>query len=559
MSSTPDLTLVLPPDLTPQMDANPVQAIDESQLRSLTQGLLSQIQQQATELTLRQTQIDALTHEIRLLRHLRFCAKNEAMNGVQVQLFEEANAEDLAAAEEKLSHLTTPVATTPAKKQPARQALPAELPRVEVIHEPSNTTCSCGKPMKRISQDVSERLDYVPGTFRVERHVRGVWACSCCECVRQQAMPAQVIDGGIPTSNLLAQVVVSKYMDHLPLFRQAKIFARSGVDLSMSTLADWVGACGVALAPLAQALKVQLLQASVLHADESPILILGAKGKTKRGYIWAYASGVHAPLQAVVFEIKPGRSGQYARDFLRHDPPRGGSVSGSDPHLGRPWSGSLVVDDYAGYKALFAPGTAAGDANTSGILEVGCWAHVRRKFFELHVAAKSALAQTALNHMGSLYALEGDMREQALPLDRVLARRQMEALPRLHAFHDWLQASRAQVPNGTASAKALDYALKRWPALVRYCDDAMLPMDNNRIENLIRPWALGRKNWLFTGSLAAGQRAADIMSLIQSAKMNGLEPLAYLSDMLKRLPTHPNSRIAELLPTGWKPACARDA
>ena len=316
---TPDLTLVLPPDLTPQMDANPVQAIDESQLRSLTQGLLSQIQQQATELTLRQTQIDALTHEIRLLRHLRFCAKNEAMNGVQVQLFEEANAEDLAAAEEKLSHLTTPVATTPAKKQPARQALPAELPRVEVIHEPSNTTCGCGKPMKRISQDVSERLDYVPGTFRVERHVRGVWACSCCECVRQQAMPAQVIDGGIPTSNLLAQVVVSKYMDHLPLFRQAKIFARSGVDLGMSTLADWVGACGVALAPLAQALKVQLLQASVLHADESPILILGTKGKTKRGDIWAYASGVHAPLQAVVFEIKPGRSGQYARDFLRHD------------------------------------------------------------------------------------------------------------------------------------------------------------------------------------------------------------------------------------------------
>ena len=200
-----------------------------------------------------------------------------------------------------------------------------------------------------------------------------------------------------------------------------------------------------------------------------------------------------------------------------------------------------------------------GDANTSGILEVGCWAHVRRKFFELHVAAKSALAQTALNHIGSLYALEGDMREQALPLNRVLARRQMEALPRLRAFHDWLQASRAQVPNGTASAKALDYALKRWPALVRYCDDAMLPMDNNRIENLIRPWALGRKNWLFTGSLAAGQRAADIMSLIQSAKMNGLEPLAYLSDVLKRLPTHPNSRIAELLPTGWKPACARDA
>ena len=195
-----------------------------------------------------------------------------------------------------------------------------------------------------------------------------------------------------------------------------------------------------------------------------------------------------------------------------------------------------------------------GDVCVFQILEVGCWAHVRRNFFELHVTAKSALAEVALKHIGALYALEGDMREQALPLDRVLARRKMEALPRLHAFHDWLQASRAQVLNGSATAKALDYALKRWPALVRYCDDATLPMDNNRIENLIRPWALGRKNWLFSGSLAAGARAADIMSLIQSAKMNGLEPLAYLSDVLKRLPSHPNSRIAELLPTGWKPA-----
>ena len=291
-----------------------------------------------------------------------------------------------------------------------------------------------------------------------------------------------------------------------------------------------------------------------LCATRPPITVLGKKGQSQRGYVWAYATGVHDPIQAVVFELKEGRSGQHARDFLCLSPPRDGPWCTADPPA-VPWSGYLLVDDYAGYKALFAAssgGTAAG-----GMTELGCWAHVRRKFHELHIASKSALAQTALEHIGALYGLEREMKESGLSLTEVQLRREREAKPRLQALYEWLMATRSKVPHGTATAKAIDYALKRWPALVRYCEDGSLPLDNNRIENLIRPWALGRKNWLFSGSLAAGQRAADIMSLLQTAKLNGLEPMAYLKDVLQRLPTHPYSRISELLPTHWKaPAAA---
>ncbi|MBE0474813.1 MAG: IS66 family transposase [Rhodoferax sp.] len=546
-----------------------LETLTPTQLQTLALSLIERInedakniQAQSQELKLRQTKIDALTHEIRLLRHLRFAAKTEAMDALQVKLFEEANAEDLADAQQRLAQLGIKPAPAAPKGRPARQRLPANLPRIDIAHEPDDTTCACGEPMKRISEDVSERLDYVPGVFRVERHVRGVWACKCCAHLRQEAMPAQVIESGIPTARLLAQVLIAKYDDHLPLYRQNEIYARSGVDISGSTLADWVGACGVALAPIAQALKAQLLQCQVLHADESPITILGGKGDKKRGYIWAYACGVHESVAAVVFQVKEGRSGRHARDFLQHAPPV--RALNQDAHAPPPikrWSGHLVVDDYGGYKALFVPGAAVGgdtgngDGNSdTSIIEVGCWAHVRCKFFELHVAAKSTLAETALAHIGALYALEREIRDEGLDLAQALERRQGQSLPRLAALHDWLKASREQVTDGTATAKAMDYTLKRWPALVRYASDARLPIDNNRIENQIRPWAVGRKNWLFSGSLAAGARAADIMSLIQTAKMNGIEPLAYLTDVLTRLPTHPNSRIDELLPTRWQPA-----
>jgi len=549
MSKSSVLPLISEPNGAPNFDGKSLDHLNETQLRMLAQNLLQKVAQHSIQLNQQQVHIDALNHEIRLLRHLRYGPKSEAINPAQLQLFEEAIEEDIAAAEAKLAELTAGQSSSKPRNQPKRQPLPAHLPRVDVHHEPDQTECGCGQAMERVSQDVSERLDYVPGTFRVERHIRGVWACRCCQAIQQQPMPAQIINGGIPTSSLMAHVVVSKCVDHMPLFRQSKTFARDGLELSVSTLADWYGACAVALAPLALALKIQLLQSGMLHADETPITVLGKKGQTQRGYVWAYATGVHDPIQAVVFELKEGRSGQHARDFLCLSPPRDGPWCTADPP-GMPWSGYLLVDDYAGYKALFAAssaGTAAG-----GVTELGCWAHVRRKFHELHIASKSALAQTALEHIGALYGLEREMKESGLSLTEVQLRREREAKPRLQALYEWLMATRSKVPHGTATAKAIDYAIKRWPALVRYCEDGSLPLDNNRIENLIRPWALGRKNWLFSGSLAAGQRAADIMSLLQTAKLNGLEPMAYLKDVLQRLPTHPYSRISELLPTHWK-------
>ncbi len=567
-------------DAKPPVEFAP-NALSDAHTHSLVQELMQRLSSQAAqsaalqtqsadrerqlnaELLVRQTKIDALILEIRLLRHHRFGAKTEAMDRVQAQLFEEAHAEDLASAEQQLAQIAVGVPSAAPKAAPKRQALPAELPRIDIAHEPAETDCQCGQPMSRISQDISERLDFVPGTFRVERHIRGVWACKCCQKLgtgqlRQEPMPAQIIDAGLPTAALLAQVLVAKYDDHLPLYRQSEIYARSGVQLSRSTLADWVGSCGVALAPIVQALKAQLLQSQVLHADESPLVILGSKGDKKRGYIWAYASGEREERAAVVFQIKDGRSGQHAKDFLCHEangPPGGqtGGQAGGQMQDQR-WRGYLVVDDYAGYKRLFVPSSPL--EMEPCILEVGCWAHVRRKFFELHVAAKSDLAKLALDHIAALYAVEREIKDQALDLEQTLLRRQTQSLPRLLALHAWLLASREQITDGTGTAKAIDYALRRWPALVRYAHDARLPIDNNRIENQIRPWAVGRKNWMFAGSLAAGQRAADIMSLIQTAKMNGIEPFAYLSDVLKRLPTHPNRRIEELLPTVWRPQTA---
>ncbi|MGH8760375.1 MAG: IS66 family transposase, partial [Burkholderiales bacterium] len=472
-------------------------------------------------------------------------------DATQVKLFEEANAEDLSAAEQRLKALVPEVGTPPANKdKPARKALPAHLPRTEIRHEPSDTTCKCGEAMKRIGEDVSERLDYVPGVFSVQRHIRGVWACKCCECMRQEAMPAQIIDAGIPTANLLAHVLIAKHDDHLPLYRQCEIYARAGVDIALSTLADWVGAAGVALAPIAQALKAQLLQSAVLHADESPVTVLDNKGKKHRGYIWAYATGEHEPRQAVVYQIKNSRAGKHVQEFLRHEPDKPYTDTGQSPpdqSSPRQWSGHLVVDGYSGYSALFEP---VGHACMTA---VGCWVHLRRNFFELHASSKSTLALQALNSIGELYGIEREIREQRLDIAGTTRVRQERAKPLLQALHAWLIAQRANITDNTPTAKAIDYATKRWASMVRYADDGRLPLDNNRVENQIRPWAVGRKNWLFAGSFAAAARAADIMTLIQSAKMNGIDPMAYLSDVLTRLPTHPNSRIAELLPTQWRP------
>ena len=317
---------------------------------------------------------------------------------------------------------------------------------------------------------------------------------------------------------------MAKYSDHLPLYRQETIFARSGYAIPRSTLGAWVGVCGVQLQPLVDALKETMLSYSVLHADETPVAMLkpGTK-KTHRAYLWAYAPGAFEDLKAVVYDFCETRAGEHARAFLGK------------------WKGSLVCDDFSGYKASF----------TGGITEAGCLAHARRKFFDLHVSNKSQIAEQALRYIGQLYDVEREVKD--LNADERRQIRQAKSKPLADAFHQWLLLQRHKVTEGSAIARALDYSLKRWAALTRFLDDGQLPIDNNWIENQIRPIAIGRNNWLFAGSLRAGQRAAAVMSLIQSAKLNGHDPYAYLKDVLARLPTQKNSQIDELLPHRWQP------
>lgn len=262
------------------------------------------------------------------------------------------------------------------------------------------TTCACGCALKRFGEDISEKLDYTPGVFTVERHIRGKWACVQCHSLVQEPVPAHVIDKGLPTAGMLAQVLVAKYADHLPLYRQETIFARAGMVLSRSTLADWVGTCGVQLQPLVDALKQEILAHSVLHADETPVAMLApGKKKTHKAYQWAYCPGVFEPMKAVVYDFAQSRSGEHARVFLHNDE-------------GVAWQGLLVCDDYAGYKASF----------TQGVVEIGCTAHARRKFFELHASTQSTAVSKALELFGALYEIEREVR--TLDTDQRRAMRQ---------------------------------------------------------------------------------------------------------------------------------------
>lgn len=527
--TAPDLTQLTPEQLH-ALAAQLLTRVAEQDQTIRDQGQTIQhqdqtIQKQDQSIRYKEQVNQKLTYELALLKRHKFGQRSEHLNALQISLLDEIVDEDIAGIETELDDALEQ-ASKPSKKRPAkRKPLPPEPPRKEIHHEPDSTECRCGCQMTRIGEDISEKLDYVPGVFSVERHIRGKWVCGECETLTQAPMPAHVIDKGIPTTGLLAHLLISKYADHLPLYRQERIFARAGVELARSTLAEWVGVCGVRLQPLVDALREQLLQESVLHADETPVPMLSpGKKKTHKAYIWAYASAPFSELNAVVYDFQPGRAGQHARDFLGD------------------WKGQLVSDDYAGYKKSF----------DEGVIEIGCMAHARRKFVELHVAGRSQIAGEVVNLIRELYRVEHVARE--LTTEERQRIRQRQAKPVADKLHQWMLAERQQVPDGTSIATALDYSLKRWAALTRYLEDGAIPIDNNRVENLIRPWALGRKNWLFAGSLRSGQRAATIMSLIQSAKLNGHEPYAYLKDILTRLPTQKASAIDELLPQNWVPA-----
>jgi transposase len=518
------------------IDAAHLAQLNVQQLRETALSLAGTMARQAAEIerkdreiAFRQATIDKLTHEMAVLKRLKFAAQSEAFNAEQKSLLEETIDADLAALAAEIEQAAPSPRGQDDQQKPKRQVLPANLPRREIHHEPHSTTCACGCQLKRIGQDVAEKLDYQPGVFTVERHIRGKWVCSKCETLIQAPVPAHVIDKGLATCGLLAQVLVAKYADHLPLYRQESIFARAGLALPRSTLAQWVGQCGVQLQPLVGALRTELLRHSVVHADETPVAMLkpGA-GKTHRAYLWSYCTTGYNPTKAVVFDFADSRGGQHARAFL--------GLPGEDG-----WHGKLVCDDFSGYKACFE----------MGVTEAGCLAHARRKFHELWVNHQSTIGGQALKFFVQLYEIEREVRE--LDAGQRKRIRQERSRPLADALHLWLTQQRLKVPEGSATIKAMDYSLGRWQALTRYIDDGDLPADNNWVENQIRPIATGRKNWLFAGSLRAGQRAAATMSLVHSARLNGHDPYAYLRDVLERLPTQPASRIDELLPHRWQP------
>lgn len=492
---------------------------------------------QDREATFKQALIDKLTHEVANLRRLKFAVTSEkfcaGMSAEQRSLLEETLDSDIAqlAAEIERADADARGAKDKKTKQtPKREPLPPHLPRRDVHHEPHNTACACGCDMKRIGQDIAERLDYEPGVFTVERHVRGKWACSHCQTLVQAPVPAQVIDKGIPTAGLLAQVLVAKFLDHLPLYRQERIFERAGLAIARSTLAQWVGECGAQLQPLVDALTSELLRQAVLHADETPVgMLKPGNKKTHKAYIWTYCTTSFNETKAVVFNFAETRSGENVRGFLRQD----------TEHA---WKGTLVTDGFSGYKATFE----------RGVTEAGCVAHARRKFHELWANHGSKVGEQALRYFQVLFKIEEEVTGATAEERRRLRQRKSRRV--VAALHRWLMHQRGQVPDGSATAKAIDYSLKRWQALTRYIEDGDVPISNNWVENQIRPIALGRSNWLFAGSLRAGRRAAAIMSLVHSAKINGHDPYAYLKDVLQRLPTQPASRIEELLPHRWNPA-----
>lgn len=408
--------------------------------------------------------------------------------------------------------------------RPARRALPDHLPREAVIHGVGCTCPTCGGALRPIGEDVSEVLEYVPEHWKVIRHVRPKLACDGCNTIAQAPAPSRPIARGMAGPGLLAHVLVAKYCDHLPLYRQSEIYARAGVELERSTLGDWVGECAALLSPLADRIAAHVFAGAKVHADDTPVPVLSpGLGKTKTGRLWTYVRDDRPAASptppAVLFRYTPDRKGEHPRIHLQD------------------FRGTLQADAYAGFHHLYSGGR---------IQEAACWAHVRRKFFDLYQASDSPIAKAALDRVGALYLIERDINGK--PADERRAQRQARAGPLLAEMKTWLNAAAATLSAKSELALAIRYATSRWPALTRYSDDGTLEIDNNAAERSLRTVALGRKNYLFAGADSGGERAAIIYSVIGTAKLNGLDPEAYLRDVLRRIAEHPINKLDDLLP-----------
>lgn len=500
-------------------------------IETLTQG----VAQRDVELKTLRLTIEKLKMELTYLKRMRYGRSSEKMDNPDLQLellsaalaplqpvveCQGSNVTDLNDARKKRNAKS---------KRPTLRQLPEHLPREEIIHTDSlDCTCSaCGAGLREIGRDISEVLEYEPGSFKVIRHVRPKLACAGCHTITQAAAASRPIDRCLAGAGLLTHVLVGKYCDHLPLYRQSQIYARDGVAIDRSTLVDWVAASARLLQSLADAVRRHVMSAYKIHTDDTPVPVLcPGRGKTKTARLWVYArddrpAGDTSPA-AVWFQYSPDRKGENPR---RH-------LSG--------FTGVLQADAYAGYDRLFADGQ---------IVEAACWAHARRKYYEIHERQDKlpgTLAHQALQRISALYAIEKDIRGQ--PAAERAPQRQRQSKPLIEEMYRWLNDTLGRLSAKSPMALAIGYSLSNWCALTRYVNDGRIEMDNNAAERALRSVVLGRKNYLHFGSDAGGERAAVIYSLIGSCKLNDMDPFAYLHHVLQRIADHPSNRITELLP-----------
>jgi transposase len=506
-------------------------SIDPDSLPDDVDALKRIIGEMARDAVAARTEIDKLRFELARFKRAQFGRSSEKIERTVEQLelaietLEEDEAQRVAAIPAVAGAIEAAV-----EQKPARRALPEHLPREEIVHATACACPQCGGALRRIGADVTETLDYVPGRFKVVRHVREAFSCRLCETVIQAPAPHHPIARGRAGAGLLAHIIVSKFDDHLPLYRQAEIYAREGVTLETSTLSGWVGAAAAALAPLLDELRRDVMASDVLHGDDTPVPVLvpGA-GKTKTGRLWTYVrderphGGERPP--AAMFFYSPDRKGERPQAHLKD------------------FSGVLHADGYAGFNGLY---------QGNRIVEAACWAHVRRKFFDVHAANGSEIAKQALDRIGALYGIEAAI--NGLTPGERHHQRQVQSRLLAEALKTWAQNVAPKLSARSELAKAFRYMLSRWLALTRCFSDGRLSLDNNPAERALRAVALGRKNYLFAGSDRGGERAAAMYALVETAKLNGLDSEAYLRDVLARIADHPVKRIADLLPWNWQTA-----